>query len=317
MSASKNLKHPLSGKELNVIFGAKDSDDELTLRYQLYDHPLIDRWLALWKMSDFNSGVVGATNFAGQIIDDEDFIVSTLNALILKINRHLLSVNRTELILDVVIERGVSQKVLNDLHLYFETYSLDEQLRDPLKNTFRLLNLFIHRMENFSDGKKNNCLVIEVSPARTIYLKLEEQDYQLFNKEWVWGELLLNYATLGVPTFAAFLNNSIPTPQRRFSAGVQISFVEHSDFNQQDQLNDWLEKNNLPINDSTNSIGFIPLGILIDPITASDEWQKINFLKQFKKFNKIKKIQLIGEYQLPDISTKTFAMSSNENGIQL
>ena len=315
MLASKKIKHSLSNKKLKIVFGTKNTDEILTLDYALYNHDLIDRWIALWKLSEFEKGVIGATNYSGQIIDNEDFVISALNALIMKINKYVVSINRSDLIIHDILSRSVSQKILNNLHRYFEIHSFDLELRDPLKNTFRLLNLFIHRMENFSDGKKNNCLIIEVSPAETIYLKLNEQDFKLFDRDWVWGELLLNYATLGVPTLVAFQNDSTPTPQRRFSAGVQLSFVEDFEFLEQEKLNQWLIRNSLKIDDPKNSVGFIPLGILTNPQINEDEESRINFLLHFKHFTKIKKMELTGETTFLDISDNIFTGSSNELGI--
>jgi hypothetical protein len=149
-------------------------------------------------------------------------------------------------------------------------------------------------MENFSDGKINNCVLIEVTPAKWDLLPLLKNDYQLFDMNWKWGELLLNYCMLGVPTMQSFLNDSIPKPQSCFSAGVYLSFVDDKEFDQIEALHNWLESKKMDPKNPECAIGYIPLGRIMDPQIPINEEDRIKFLLQFKEYNQLVKVEYIG-----------------------
>jgi hypothetical protein len=293
---------PLSNKKIRIHFSDENNTDNIILTYHLYESQILERWWSLLDLSEFTKGKFGATNFAGQLLDDEEYLVTTLNYFILKINTFVLQNHMPEFEIPYTIEKGVSQKILNDIHRFFEINAHDPRLKEPLKNTFRLLNLFIHRMENFSDHKKNDCVLIEIAPADWRYLPLCENDFSLFDLDWKWGQLLLNYCHLGVPTAQAYLNKSIPKPQSCFSAGMYLSFVDDSPFIITDELNSWLIQNGLDPMDPKCALGYIPLGILVEPEIPQIQSERIQFLLKFKKCNKLKKIELLGEQSFIKIS---------------
>ncbi|NOT79099.1 MAG: hypothetical protein HOP07_08860 [Bacteriovoracaceae bacterium] len=288
-------EYKLGEKSLTIHFGNQNPGDEFILTYQLYDHSLNERWWALLELSMFDQGVFGTIGFMGQILDDEELIVTTLNYYILKINSFVKKHNYPELIIEHTIEKGVAQNILNELHRYFEIYSIDERLEKPLRNTFKFLNIFIHKMENFSDGKKNNCVIIDVSPVELQFLPILTDEFKLISPDWHWGELCLNYSQLGVPTLQAFLNNSKPRPQSYFSSAMYLTFVDDSPFERYDELSKWLITKNLSLNDPKSAIGYILLGKLMTPTIPVTDDERISFLLNFKKYNTIKKIDFNGK----------------------
>lgn len=290
MTRDTRGRFPLGQRQIRIQF--QGANDVLELHYQLYEHPLINRWLTLVQLSGFCDGKIGGVNFSGQLLDDEEFLVNSLNVLILKINTHLKKLQLDDLIIEHTVHRGVPQQILNELHRYFELHAYDDRFKEPLQNTFRLLNLFIHRMENFSDNKKNNCVLIEVTPAEWNFLPLEADDYQLFSADWVWGQLLLNYCMLGVPTLQAFLNKADPKPQSAFSAGVYLSFVDDNQFNQMEELKAWLQERQMDPDDPQCAIGYIPLGEMVFPKISSDTNARIEFLKKFKTYSQVLKFEI-------------------------
>jgi hypothetical protein len=281
-------------KKIRIHFANKDCTKKLALTFQLYDHRLIDRWLALYLDSGLNIKKFGQVNFTGQILENEEQIIAILNALILKINTYFSKNNINDLSIDCQISRNVEQKTLNDLHRFFEVHFNDKRFHADLRNTFNMLNLFIHKMENFSDSKKNKCVNIDINPLNSKYLKFELEDFLLFDPNWRWGELILNYGLRGVPTLLAFQNDSIPRPQGCFNGGCTISFVEDTPFTRHEDLGPWLIKNNLNLNDPECALGNITLGNLIDPIIPKDELARLNFLLQFKEINNLVQMEYIG-----------------------
>ena len=150
-------------------------------------------------------------------------------------------------------------------------------------------------MENFSDGKKNNCVIVDISPVQLQLLPLLDEEFKLFSPDWHWGELCLNYSQLGVPTLQAFINKSKPRPQNHFSSAMYLTFVDDSPFDNYDELSKWLKTVNLSLDNPRSAIGYVPLGKLVLPSIPSTAQDKVSFLLNFKKYNSIKKIEFNGE----------------------
>lgn len=281
------MKFPLSNRKIQIHFRNKDSQETCILDYQIYSHPFAERWWNVALESGFNEGQFGGINFSGQPFDNEDDVVVTLNALIMKINSFLMINKRGDLLIDHLVEKKVSQKVLNELHLFFEKTDPDIFFY-PIKNTLRMLNFFIHKMESFSDGKINDCGIVDIASLKFERCQFQDDDWALFTMDWIWGQLYLSYTQVGVPTAQAYKNNSLPVPQDIYSAGVLLSFVHDSEFSERDKFHQWLISVGLDPADPKIAAGYIPLGMMTN-IPDSNEG-KLKFLQRLGTCKSVEKI---------------------------
>jgi hypothetical protein len=284
------MKFPFSNRKIHIHFKNNETKETCILDYQIYSHSFAGRWWNVALESGFSEGRFGGINFSGQPFDNEDDVVVTLNALIMKINSFLMINKREDILIHHLVEKKVKQSVLNELHLFFEKYDPDKFFY-PIKNTLRMLNFFIHKMESFSDGKINDCGIIDIASLKFENCDFESEDWQLFTMDWIWGQLYLSYTQVGVPTAQAYKNNSIPVPQDHYSAGILLSFVNDSEFDEQNKFNEWALSAGLNPADPKIAAGYIPLGMLMNTPVNNDE--KLEFLKNLGKFKSLQKIELV------------------------
>lgn len=286
------MKFSFSGREVHIHFLNEKTGEKFVLEYQLYNHPFNERWWGMLTESGFDQGVFGSFNFAGQPFDDEDLIVTMLNAVIMKMNLFSEMNGRADLITPHSVEKGVSQKVLNELHDHYEKCMKLEDFFRPVLNSVKMLNLFIHRMESFSDGKKNNCGIIDITAVAYGKKALLDEDYRLFSADWIWGQLTLSYCLLGVPTLQAFLNQSTPVPQDKYSAGMIMTFVDDSPFTRLDEFRSWAVSVGLNPDDPRIALGYLPLGMMKNiPTTTEDKERFLSRLGQHKKIEKVIQVE--------------------------
>jgi hypothetical protein len=218
----------------------QDPADRIDLKFRLHNHSLAQRWAAK---------VVEASQFCE--IDDKDrfyhfpkskwttdHIVTRLNETIALINEQLPLIERT--VTDIN-----DQDTLNYLHHVFEERHglLDEWKTNPriqatfaihplMRNWLSDLNNLIHRAENQMQGKPPRPSFVATWYAMPKNELLEDSDYELFTRQYKFGEIYVNYCDVGKQLENlyrdndAYINEDAFVPHKHFSADCAVLFYD-------------------------------------------------------------------------------------------
>jgi hypothetical protein len=287
-------KFDFDDKKIRIHFINDNNNNKLIIDCQLYKHRLTERWWALMHHLAPQTKIQEDGFFFGQLLDDEDYLVKELNNIIETVNTFIKKNGYHELEIPLRATKDCPQDILNELHVYFEKYCHDPRLEPHLRGPLSLMNIFIHRLEVFDEGKKNNRAHIEILPDPTRYLVFENEDYDLFTTDWTWGGLYLTYGITGVPTIGAFYSKSEARPQHCMSQGMFLAFFGDSTFDRTQELHDWMRSRGMDPSDKRWAVGYLPLGLMVSPDMPTSEEDRIQLLLQLGKHRKIEKFELIG-----------------------
>jgi hypothetical protein len=254
------------------------------LKYQLYDHSLCRKWVSLMLQDHDKRKIEEGGVFYGKRFHSEKELEIKMNECIGKINHYAKQFNSSILSIPLVARIPMTIEFLNEAHKYFEkiaplrTINLIPELRRVVED----LNVTIHQAEAFTSLGDFPTEHIEVVLIPRASADLDAEDFNLFTANNKFGELYLSYGTIGVPTKNAYLVNTDPVPQKVFSTGVMLSFMDDFEFIIDDKFRNWLAQKNLSAENPRSSIGSIPLGILVDPVIVNrDEFlSKLGNLKE-------------------------------------
>jgi hypothetical protein len=309
-----------------LILTIKNIDDTITtLSYELYDNPIVSRWMKMTKFSiDENYKI--KSRFTNKDMDNIAYLISEINNIIKIINENYdkeLPIFKSVESLDI--------SILNYLHEEFEVYGdrRDELIQKSnwcktLHESFLKLNECIHIIESALHNEKNDfpnyTSLYDFLPAG-LHEPITEIDKLFLETKFKWGGLYCGYNTLGKDWCAISMDNDLDVlkrnqvrPQRRFAAETWLNFgsdmhatdIKHVFHKWYTTLNDD-DKSLVPLyNLNEMTFGRLVLGQLIidenflkfHPIIS--DWEapnhkcKIKWNKEiFSKANELIKIQLL------------------------
>ncbi|MBC7742606.1 MAG: hypothetical protein H7061_10440 [Bdellovibrionaceae bacterium] len=184
----------------------------------------------------------------------------------------------------IVLEpkEDIDQKFLNQLHKEFERLSVKEDyvLNPEYADVFKALtdlNTAIHQYESIAKNKLKPTspdFTVDVNFNKDVHEELAFEDFKYFTPDTNYGELTLNYATIGVPVLNSYCNKSVelPAPQRFFTADFRISFSQDYVFNEWAQLRRWiLDTYHWNPDNPRMAIGYISLAKLTEAKYSKQE----------------------------------------------
>lgn len=254
----------MSSHKLLLHFNNKTQTSEFVVPIRLHNNFFIKKWLVVLKNAlDSNAEIKHGGIYFGSGIHSQSDIRETLIQCVNLINK-----DRPDTVdpIDLAFPELIDQEFLNLLHKDFERlYPLEAYkvgTHQYMRPTLELLNDSIHQYES-TFGRKTNNFSIIVNFDSDLEINLDDEDYELFTPHRGYGEIYLNYATIGVPVLEAFKNDEegMPTPQRTYRADFNLSFDPNYKFTQFNKLQSWLKtKFDLNINDRKLALGYISLG---------------------------------------------------------
>lgn len=286
------MQRILSNKFITIYF-RNDEGDSFQLKYQLFESPLLSRWLEIMKMSE-GLTIEGGGHFFGRGFSDAHELERVLNECIKVVNTHAMKTQNPELMITMTAKVPMTSTFLNDLHAEFERLEAMRINSDAVRNALTLMNISIHQAEQFAYESPNGSDHIQVITVPGIKKPLEDEDYKLFDADYRFGEMYMTYGITGVPTKDAYINRAEPTPQNVYSNGVYLCFFKDSPFLEREGLESWLKSKGLDPADPKLAIGYIPLGKIISPHIETPE----DVLPILKRYNKITEYK-VSEEDLP------------------
>lgn len=232
---------------------------EYTITYRLYDHRVAQR---LWQRQlehGHSHEYVSRYQFYGWGETEQD-IRAALNHSVEKI---------LELRPDIVFN---SSDNLNELHVNFPDLVRDET--DPeMRHWLSMFNYHIHHLEDATRHKYTR--IITCANANNDPEPLQDEDYDLFTTQRVYGGLYMNYPHIGKHIAEMYFDQDthipadhvVPTSVLKNDFFMWFSPSTHHDpVKFEKHIHRWLkcieDKLPYPLGHKRLAIGYIPLGIL-------------------------------------------------------
>lgn len=277
-------------QKLILHFTNKDQTSNYQLTYILKENAFVEKWLILLKQTlDSKTEIKDGGGFYGSGIHDPVELRNELNRIV-----SLLNSDRPSYLnpIDANFPEVIDQQFLNHLHNYFEEWSaLDDYhhgTHGHMRSTLDDLNTTIHQYES-TFGRGSHYFSVTVNFASSKEMPFEEDDYHYFTPNRQYGELYLNYATIGVGALEAFQNKSQtkPVPQRTYRADFNLHFDPTHQFSRYEELKKWLaDQFDINAEDKKIALGYISLGQLEAKRTTQEElFLKIREHRQLKKID--------------------------------
>lgn len=265
----------MSSKKLVLHFTDKNQSSSYQLIYLLKKNPFIEKWLTLLsKVIENNTEIRDGGGFYGASIHDQTELRKVLIDCVTALNADQPPD------LDLIpswFPKTIDQEFLNTLHGHFEKRSVHggyvHGSYRHMKTTLENLNTSIHQYES-TFGRRSHHFTMVANFNSDSELFFDEEDYAYFTPHRNYGELYLNYATVGVPVLEAFHRNekSRPVSQRKYRADFNLHFDPTTQFSKFDELRSWLASQfNLDMNDRGTALGYIPLGQMEGQETTAEQ----------------------------------------------
>lgn len=283
----------MTKQKLILHFTNKDQTSNYQLTYILKENAFVEKWLILLKqMIDKGTEIREGGGFYGSGIHDPIELRNELKRIVFLLNEDRPSYLNS---IDANFPEVIDQQFLNYLHNYFEEWSaLDDYHYHGSHGHMRVilegLNTTIHQYES-TFGRRSHHFSVTVNFDSSNEQIFDEEDYQYFTPDRQYGELYLNYATIGVPVLEAFQNNSQtkPVPQRTYRADFNLHFDPTHQFSRSEELKKWLaDQFDINAEDKKIALGYISLGQLEAKRTTQEEL----FLK-IREHRQLKKVELL------------------------
>ncbi len=281
----------MSRKKLILHFTNKYESSSYELSYLLHQNPFVDKWLRLLTQAIENkTDIRDSGGFYGSGIHDQSELRKTLIEVVTSLNAD--QPDGLENIPSHFPEI-IDQEFLNTLHGHFEKRSvLGDYVHGShhhMNSTLELLNTSIHQYES-TFGRGSNYFTVVANFASDSELFFDEEDYEYFTPHRSYGELYLNYATVGVPVLEAFhrKEKSRPVSQRKYRADFNLHFDPTHKFSKFDELQLWLQTQfNLDASDRQLALGYISLGQIENDGTTMEQ-----LFQNIRKHRVLKKVEL-------------------------
>ena len=251
--------------QLKILFQSETGTRTKSLDFELYDTPVVHRFIELLNHTKSTSFVEGrvdirrssTTESTLSLAEEMNTVIDTVNSL------DQGCVIPTDLKLDLSIEPHLEVKKLNKLHeifqLYTEEYGVDaNQTQIELER----VNILVHLLEAGPVEMDQVFIVAkQVGPIPTeLGLELTDDDHMLRKPHALWGELEMDYHTVGKDLGACFWTDDSELvasgelrQQTTLCPGVAVNFMTGPEYTPTDDIDNekieqfynWCDLNNL------------------------------------------------------------------------
>lgn len=251
--------------QLKILFQSETGTRTASLDFELYDAPVVDRFVELLNHTKSTSFVEGrvdirrssTTESTLSLAEEMNSVIDTVNSLKQGCTIPL------DLKLDLSVEPHTEVKKLNKLHEIFQLYTEDYGV-DANQTQIELerVNILVHLLEAGPVEMDQVFIVAkQVGPVATeLGLELTDEDHMLRKPHALWGELEMDYHTVGKDLGACFWTDDTELvasgelrQQTTLCPGVAVNFMtgpqnaptDDVDNEKIAQFNDWCRSNNL------------------------------------------------------------------------
>ncbi len=251
---------------LRIYFGS--ALDFTFLDFDLYQNDFVQRWKNdLSRCLRQKKQIRDGGFFYGSSLYSSEELIKIMTSSIECVHR------RTDERIKGASFEDIDQNFLNALHKEFERVSAIKKYwpggdYDDVDKALIDLNAAIHQYEVLIQNKDtapSPYFSFDVNFSNTRKRKLLDDDFKYFTPDVKFGEVYLDYATVGVPVLNAYLTREVqfPVPQREFKPDFRVSFDYSRTFDEIPELRKWVrEKYNWDPDHPKLAVGAIPLGLL-------------------------------------------------------
>lgn len=261
------MKKILENQVLEISFETVEGGSE-TLRYELYDHSVTRRWMELLAIDMSQAGALENLDVAFYSHSPErcERAKRDLKNILVELDRI------DQRIFTYYLDRDLTEIDLIEIHTLKEGLTrlgLTEGFIFPA-HYWRLLtrmNRAIHEIE-FSGKMAGDDASMIIVPSNATRVPLKREELNLFQTDFIGGELYLDYGTNGVPYLDAFIEKSgvSPVAQSDITSGIALSFFNEARELYLEDFKNWLwEVHGKEFKDPSLALGHIPLGRLKVP----------------------------------------------------
>lgn len=261
----------------NYTLTIGNSTESYSLVYELNHHRPTQEWARLMLSVTPDELRQGFNPWVGLLSTNEHIHnrVSRFNQLIVELNEWIP--NR----IDDIFNQNDYQNCLNKLHIHFPELEATETDLDRLRQLSEY-NDIIHELEHIFREKNNERLMIVLCPRMNETVPLNDEDYNLFDPNVKFGEMVLHYPHVGRNCFELLKAGDINCPIDQFKPQSMISPYHHLRFF--DDMCDTVTYNKkfsefysrssikqvIDIDDPKKAFGFIKLGKLKTTLPHSE-----------------------------------------------
>lgn len=274
---------------LRVTFENPKTNQLGYLHFRLNDHPFVEKWYKNIN-KNLQRPILDSGVFYGNCVNDKESVLAVMLESVAIVNEFAPDASYR---IEMKPHMDVDMKFLAALHKEFERLSVDLTVyadqRRKVSDALINLNASIHQMEAFAredlPEEPPPHFSFDVNFIGAPILPLESKDYDYFTLNRRYGELYLNYNTVGVPVYYAYVQREEepPVPQSTYKADFTVSFNPELEFKDWDGLGDWIDKKyGMNIQDKKLALGYISLGQCVEVGVQSPK-EIANFVKNHRK----------------------------------
>tara|TARA_R110000796_G_scaffold135910_1_gene251964 strand:+ start:97 stop:999 length:903 start_codon:yes stop_codon:yes gene_type:complete len=250
-------------KKLQIQFQSESGDKTKSIDFDLYDLPVVNRFVDLLnhtKSASFIEGRVdvrrsNTTESTLSLAAEMNTVVDTVNTL-----REDLLIDES-LKLDLDIEPHLQVKKLNKLHEIFQLYTEVHGINaNQTQIELERVNILVHLLEAGPVEMDQVFIVAKQVGPIPQGLELTPEDHMLRKPHALWGELEMDYHTVGKDLGACFWTDDselVATGELRqqttLCPGIAVNFMtgphnaptDAIDQQKEAEFYTWCEKNNL------------------------------------------------------------------------
>lgn len=293
-------------KQLTILFQNESGNKTESIDFNLYDTPVVNRFIELLNYTKPTSHIEGRVDVRRSNTQESTLsLASEMNDVIDKVN----SLNEgctidSELKLDLTVEPHKQVKKLNKLHEIFQLYTEDYGV-DANETQIQLerVNILVHLLEAGPVEMDQVFIVAkQVGPiAEELDLELSDDDHMLRKPHALWGELEMDYHTVGKDLGACFWTDDTELvesgelrQQTTLCPGVAINFMtgpqnkptDEVDEQKIKEFNKWCTNNNLNAHinhtDPVYRLGRLRLGHISKEYTMQEIQDLVLFFPNIK-----------------------------------
>lgn len=290
----------------NVIITLTNGTSDFDLEFKLIDHSVTKKWLKHLQYF-IDAGMPWDDpyrfyNFPGTKFT-KDLVVQKLAELAQIIKDYAPDLIQRD------INNNLTQDDLNYLHHVFEVYHglYDQQDQNEffrsapkaVQDALGDLNIWIHRYETLN-GIPRFVATWKFKPYRDI---LDNEDYQLFDLNEQWGDLIVNYCEIGKTLYDLWHDNDIHIDDDAFQPLSHVCFdctvrfsdsdsdaaqqLEQQIWQYYDNREDFFKSRGYTRHDPKLSLGYITLGKLQYSGNKQDLIDQISEHQQLKSIRSV------------------------------
>lgn len=293
-------------KKLTILLQSESGNKTESIDFDLYDLPIVDRFVELLEYTKTTSFVEGRIDVRRSNTEESTLsLASEMNDVIDKVNSLNEGCSITDdLKLDLEVEPHKQVKKLNKLHEIFQLYT-EEYGVDANETQIQLerVNILVHLLEAGPVEMDQVFMVAkQVGPiAEKLGLDLTDEDHMLRKPHALWGELEMDYHTVGKDLGACFWTDDTELvesgelrQQTTLCPGVAVNFMsgpqnkptDETDTQKINEFYEWCENNNLnshiTYTDPVYRLGRLRLGHISKEYTIKEIQDLVLFYPNIK-----------------------------------